>query len=466
MKRFNQLHRRDFLTTSATAAAALTAAYLPAQDKADKLRIGCIGTGGRGTYISGFAARFGEAVMICDTDLRHAENVKKHLKTDKALVCQDYRQVLDRKDVDVIINGTPDHWHTKIIAEACLAGKDVYSEKPMTLTIDEGKLLRNVVKETKRIVQIGTQQRTSAQFQTAIELIRNGRIGKIKTVYVSIPYYQTKGGPFPKQDVPKELNWDLFQGQAPEAPYCDARTNRWRLWYDYSGGNITDWGNHHTDICLWGLNAEHTGPLSVDARALFPNGGKADCYSTPGAFFSRMKFADDVEVLFFSELGAEWKKVKEGKPSEFTAERFDYLFGKDCPDEVKETDRDGLMFIGEKGRIFVNRGGCYGKAVDELKDNPLPENAWHTAFRVPGIRDIGDSTGRHIHNFFDTVRSREQPAASVDIEQRAVTLCHLTNISIRTGRKIQWNPETEQITGDDEANVMQKRKQREPYTIS
>lgn len=474
-------HRRDFiqdvLKRSSAIIAATTLSSLPtknakAKDQApsDRLRIGCIGTGGRGSYVSSLAAKHGEIAMICDVDLRRAEEAKNRFKADKATIVQDYRRVLDNKDIDIVVQGGPDHWHTKINIEACRAGKDVYAEKPLTLTIEEGKLLRKVVAQTRRIVQVGTQQRSGCTFQTAIELIRAGRLGRLKTVCIALPHYGVLGGPFPSQDVPKELDWDLFQGQAPVAPYCEARARRWRQWYEYAGGNVTDWGNHHTDIALWGLRSENSGPVSVEARGLFPQAGKADCFNVVGKFCSRMKYIarnrDEIDLFFFEAIGKHWKELKENGNAPTTAEQFDFLFGKDCPDEIKEIDRDGVMFIGEKGRLFVNRGGVYGKAVDELKDRPLPKTAWKAPHRQETEKP-NDSTDWHMTNFFDCVRSRKQPVASVDLEHRAVTLCHLTNISLRLGgRKIQWDPKAEQIVGDEEAKAMQGRDQREPYTIS
>ena len=174
----------------------------------------------------------------------------------------DYRKLLERTDIDVIINGTPDHWHTAVCVAACRAGKDVYTEKPLTLTIDEGKQLRKVVEETGRVVQVGTQQRSEKQFQLAVELVRNGRIGKLQQVWVVLPYFSTKGGPFPSTPVPEGLDWNLYQGQAPVHDYCKQRTHsNFRWWYEYAGGIVTDWGNHHMDIAHWGMDCELGGPL-------------------------------------------------------------------------------------------------------------------------------------------------------------------------------------------------------------
>ena len=438
-----------------------------AQAPSDRLRIACVGVGGRGRGVSALAARHGDVTMICDADLRHAEAFKNQIRAENAAIVQDYRRVIDNKDVDVVIQCAPDHWHTKINVEALRAGKDVFGEKPITLTIDEGKLLCKTVAETKRIFQTGTQQRSDNLFQTAIELVRNGRLGKLTAVYVAVPFFTTKGGPYLPEEVPKEIDWDIYQGQAPLAPFSKHRVyGVWRWWYEYAGGIVTDWGNHHVDIAQWGINQEDSGPVSVEARALFPNEGRADCYNTPDRFFSRMIYADGLEVLYSAAIGERATYGAVDAHVETTPEQLDWMFGPDCPAEVRNSDRNGIMFVGEKGRVFVNRGGVYGRPVEELAENPLPEDAWRAPHRAP-LDSKQDATPRLVENFFDCVRSREEPVASAAIEHRSITACHLTNISLRLGgRKIQWDPVKEEIVGDDEAKEMQSRVQREPYTIS
>ncbi|MGL4593896.1 MAG: Gfo/Idh/MocA family protein, partial [Thermoguttaceae bacterium] len=366
------------------------------------------------------------------------------------------RMLLEHNDIDVIIQATPDHWHTKINIDAAHAGKDIYGEKPLTLTVNEGQQLCKVLKDTKRVFQTGTHQRSTKEFHTAVELVRNGRIGKLKQTLVVLPYFNTLGGPFAEEPVPAELDWDLFQGQAPTHPYCHQRAHRiFRWWYEYAGGIITDWGNHHVDIAHWGMDVENTGPLSVEARAIFPNDGKKDCYNTPDRFFSTMKYPGGLELYFFTTLDEKMLYGVDSPHSDTTQKQYDWMFGKDCPDEVRESKRNGIMFIGDKGKIFVNRGGLYGKAVEELKENPLPEDAW----KVKPSYD-------HMQDFFDCVRSREVTVSPAEIEHRTITACHLTNISLRLGgRKLQWDAEKEVIVGDSEASAMLRRDQREPYQI-
>lgn len=460
--------RRTFLGSSlrsstAFLAAGGTAGYwpgiAPAQaadntSKNDRPRLALIGAGGQGTGDAKLAAKFGDFVAIADADLSQAERAKAALD-GKADIYQDYRKLLERDDIDAVINGTPDHWHTSVCVDTCRAGKDIYTEKPMTLTIDEGKLMRRVVKESGRVVQVGTQQRSMKDFQTAIELVRNGRIGKLQQVWVALPYFTTKGGPYPATPVPASMDWDLYQGQAPVHPYCVQRTHsNFRWWYEYAGGIITDWGNHHVDIAHWGMDCEHTGPLSIDARGLFPNPKGNQYYSTPDRFFAKMMFPTGVELLYFASLDERAWYGQVDDHEETTPEQIQWLFGEDVPEEIKSYDRNGIMFVGDKGRVFANRGGVYGKPVDELKENPLPASAWR-------VRPSND----HMQNFIDCVKTREEPVSPVRIQQRTITTCHLTNISLRLGRPLKWDPEAEQIVGDAEASGWLQREQRQPYAV-
>jgi myo-inositol 2-dehydrogenase/D-chiro-inositol 1-dehydrogenase len=454
--------RREFLQSTAAATVAVSIPYwvTSRQAKAEEAKndrpvIGAIGVGGRGTEITRWAAQFGDVVAVCDIDLRQAERANSVLG-GKADIYQDYRKLLDRKDLDVIINGTPDHWHTAINLAACRSGRDLYTEKPLTLTIDEGKLLCKVVEETGRIVQVGTIQRSGNYFQTAVEVVRNGRIGKLQQVWVSLPYFSAKGGPFSTQPIPKELDWDVYQGQAPTHEYCRQRTHaNFRWWYEYAGGIITDWGNHHIDIAHWGMDCDLSGPISVDARGLFPNPEGSNYYNVPDRFFSRMKYATGIEVLYFAAVNERLDYGEVGKHEEAAPEKIDWLFGKDVPEEIKKYNRNGVMFIGENGKVFVNRGGVHGKPIEELKENPLPADAW----RISHGND-------HMRNFFECIKIRKQPCTPVQVEHRTITVCHLTNLSLRLKRQLAWDPEKQQIVGDEEANAMQKREQRAPYQIA
>jgi len=285
MLKHNVPGRRDFLRTAGVAAMVSAvpgeASPVPQAIRTSERPVAAvIGLGGRGQGLAEWQTPpFADVVAICDVDLRKTGKVAQTLaaKTGRKVeIEQDYRRLLDRKDIQVIVNATCDHWHTKITIDACRAGKDVYCEKPVTLTIDEGKILRKVVAETGRIVQVGTQQRSGLQFQIACNLIRNGRIGKLKQIGVIVPggaFQQSR--PCVAEAVPSELNWDMWLGQAPARPYCRARLS-FRNWSDYGGGVVTDWGAHYMDIAHWAMGGEEVGPLSVEAQGYNSDIGKPD----------------------------------------------------------------------------------------------------------------------------------------------------------------------------------------------
>ena len=458
------MSRRQFVR-SAPAAAGLgcVASYWTGGAKApaasfeaknDRPLVAAIGVGGRGLHVTKLASRFGDIAAVCDVDLKRAERARAVLG-DKAAVFQDYRKLLEtRNDIDVIINGTPDHWHTAVNIAACKAGKDVYTEKPLTLTIDEGKLLRRVVRETGRIVQVGTQQRSAAHFRTVCELVRNGRVGKLRQVAVLLPFYSYKGGPFSTKPVPPNLDWDLWQGQAPERPYCPERTHfSFRFWSEYAGGKITDWGQHHMDIAFWGMGLEDSGPSEVKAKGFFPDHGKPDCYDNSDRFTAQMKFPGDIDLFFL--VVRDKKYLKSMADGDMTSAEDAELFA-DMPEAWRTEQRDGIMFIGDKGRVFANRGKAYGKAVEELPENPLPADA----VRLYESND-------HMGNFFDCVKSRKQPISTVDTAHRVITACHLGNVAMHLKRPIRWDPQKEEIVGDAEAqnSMYVCREQRKPYSL-
>ncbi len=454
--------RRDFLRTSAgTLAAGLAGSGLlrPGQaaadvvyvetrlqtdlskidfSRSDRFRIGAIGLRHQGSVIAENALPHGDVVSICDVDRKVAE-MAKHRLGGKADVCEDYREVLDRKDIDAVMIAVPDHWHTAIAIAACRAGKSVYCEKPLTLTIDEGKLLCKVVKETNAVFQVGTWQRSDHRFRLASEMVRQGRIGKLRKVTVTM-CKNTAGGPFTTEPPPAHLNWDLWLGQAPKVEYCPQRChNRFRFWYEYAGGQITDWGAHHVDIAQWAMGMQHSGPVTIDARGNIPN--------TPNGY--------NVSVGYEASL----------------------VYPNGTVLEIHDTGRRGIMFEGDKGRIFVNRGTLSGKPVEQLRDDPLPMEDYqlygHDNLKLANktASDEFELAGNyppianHVANFFDCVKTGNTPISDVFSQHRSVSTCHLVNISIRLGRKLRWDAEKELFVGDDEANRWLKRKQRKGFEI-
>ena len=280
-------------------------------------------------------------MAVCDVDRNRAEDASDG---GKRTIYEDYRKLLDRKDIDAVTISTPDHWHAKIAIDAMRAGKDVYCQKPLTLTIDEGKKLCKVVKETGRVFQVGTQQRSTSEFfLTAVAMCQLGRIGKIRRVTCAIGG-GSAGGPFKKTPPPPELDWDMWLGQAPKVEYIKERCHStFRCWYEYSGGELTDWGAHHVDIAQWAIGMDHSGPLSVEPISFtlpvpFEKGYPKvdDCYNTATAFMIKCMFPNGVELI------------------------------------IRHDTDNGILFEGEKGRFFVNRGKLTGKPVERLKDNPIP----------------------------------------------------------------------------------------------
>jgi predicted dehydrogenase len=442
MNRLNPT-RRQFVTSSAAALAGATAIpYFYTADAAradkpksknDRLAIGVIGLRSRGTFVAERALPYGDVVAICDVDREVAEKAKEDFG-GKADLYEDYRQLLDRQDVDMVIIATPDHWHTAQLIAACRAGKDVFCEKPLTLTVDEGKLICQVVKQTDRVVQVGNWRRSDPYFRLACEMVRAGRIGKLQTITVTMAKNAT-GGPFQDQPPPAHLNWDMWLGQTPLVPYCPERCHfTFRWWYDYSGGMMTDWGAHFLDVPQWALGMDTSGPLEIDGQATFPT--VANGYDVATRYGARLVYPGGVEVLV----------------------------------DDSQT-RYGILFEGEGGRIFVNDGGVYGKPAEQLKDDPLPREEYTMYAHDNLARDPGTGGGNraslpnHMANFIDCIKSRHDPISEVVGQHRTATVCHLATISMRLGRKLTWDPDRERFVGDDEANRWLSRPQRKPYQI-
>ncbi|MCL6520588.1 MAG: Gfo/Idh/MocA family oxidoreductase [Armatimonadetes bacterium] len=393
--------------------------------KNDTIQFGVIGTGGsKGGYRMGLhnaraaANRNGcKIVAACDVDAQHLKEACEEFGPD-CKGYRDFREVLARKDIDAVIIGTPDHWHAYMCIAAMKAGKHVYCEKPLTLTIDEGKKLVKVWRETKRIFQTGSQQRSDAKFRLACELVRNGRIGRIKWVETHLPT-GPRGGPFEVRPVPEDLDWDMWLGPAFKADYVPERTHgTFRWWMEYSGGMLTDWGAHHNDIAQWGLGTERSGPIQVQGSAEAPN-PCPNCYNTFPAF----------DVTFIYPGGIRLRCTNQGE--------------------------NGVHFQGEEGWIFVSRSKI--EASDpRLLEDPLPANA----VRLYESND-------HMGNFIECIRDgKRQPICDAEIGHRSVTVCHLANISLRLGgRKLDWDPRKEEFVNDDEANLFLSRPGRKPWRI-
>lgn len=444
------MNRREFIQTSAAATAAayfVAGTSAQAQEdalKKDKTPIAMIGAGGMGNGNMRSAADYLQVVAVCDVDKGRREKTNKERAGGKATEHHDYQEILDNKDIQVVHIATPDHWHTKPVVEAMLAGKDIYCEKPLTLTVAEGELIRKVQKETGRIVQVGTQQRSTFHlFAKAIAIVQEGRLGRIRKVQAAIGGAPSSG-PIPVAEVPEGLDWDRWLGPAPAVDYRHKGEGRgksnchyeFRWWYEYSGGKLTDWGAHHVDICKWALeaNGQMDDIVSIGGMAEHPvpyeNGvpTQNDQYNTATKFLLNAKLPGGTEMV------------------------------------IRNDTDNGALIEGEKGRIFVNRGKLVGAPVEELKDNPLPDGALDKVYK--GAPRIANERKAHWANFLYCVRERKEPISDVHSHMRALNICHLAGISARLGREIQWSARSQQITGDDQANSMLSRPYREGYEIN
>ncbi|MEM6469737.1 MAG: Gfo/Idh/MocA family oxidoreductase, partial [Planctomycetota bacterium] len=418
----------------------------------DRPRIAVVGCGSRwdqratlanGPYGVGKEfPKFGDIVAVCDVDKSRLERavklVKEWLGTEPEAT-SDYRKIIDRDDIDIVHVSTPDHWHAKVAVEAMLSGRDVYCEKPMTLTIAEGQQLSEVYEQTGRILQVGTQQRSMKQMLTAIALIRAGRLGTLRMAQCAIG-----GGPtspnLPTAKPPKQLDWDRWTGPAPLAQYrtqdgANNETKQWsrghyefRWWYEYSGGKLTDWGAHHVDIATWGLGKTDTGPVKIDPIMVkhpveFRDGmpTRDDCYNTATEFNIKATFADDVELILRHDTG------------------------------------NGILFEGTEGRIFVNRGRLTGRPVEDLKNHPLPDGTLEEAY--------GRELTGHVENFFRAVVDRRPAISEPTSHHRSLTTCHLAGIAARLGRQVTWDPGREKIANDELAQSFVSRASRKGYEI-
>ncbi|MGI9455842.1 MAG: Gfo/Idh/MocA family protein [Aeoliella sp.] len=397
------------------------------RSKNDRPHIGCIGLRYQGSVIALKAQAHGDLVALCDVD-RHVREQARACFGSTPKIYEDYRDLLARDDIDVVTIGTPDHWHTKMLVDACRAGKDVYCEKPLTLTIDEGKLIRKVVKETGRVVQVGSWQRSDHRFRKAVEMVRQGRVGQLQRVEVVLAKNKIEG-PFAVDDPPPELNWDLWQGQTPNVPYIHERCHyTFRWWYAYSGGQMTDWGAHHLDIAQWGINEY---PVEIESTARFP----------------KVENGYDVAIDF----GAK------------------YRYPSGTVMTVSDSGRNGIMFTGSDGRLFVNRGTLSGKPVEDLKQDPLTRDQF-TLYEFDNLERPArsgklDAIVNHMGNFFDCITTRKQPISDVESQHRSVSTCHLGNISMRIGRPLKWDPEGETFGADEEANGWLRREQRPGFEV-
>ena len=449
MIRSQSTSRRHFLFGAAGASVLAICPFraMGYQSPNDRPVFATIGLRNQGWAITSKSFKFANFAALADVDSKVLEdNVGKVQKAqgNKPDAYKDYRKILDRKDIDAVMIATPDHWHTKIAVEAMLAGKDVYCEKPLTLTIDEGKLIERIVKQTGRVFQVGTMQRTefNNQFLMAVALVQHGRIGKVKKVTCGIDAMEASPM-IPETAVPEGLDYDFWLGPAPSVAYRALPELRqgygggvplysnghysFRNWHEYSGGKLTDWGAHHVDIACWAIGANQTGPSKV----------------TPVNFKLPVEYKDGHPTVSDRYNAATNFEIHAAMPN-------DVLM------VITSEGDNGILFEGTEGRFFVNRGKITGKPVEELKDKPLPEGAIEAIYG-------GKVSENHTENFTAAMKSRKQPISDVWTHNRMLEICHLSNIAMRFGRALTWDPEKRQIVGDDQANAMLSRPSRKGY---
>ncbi|HEX7492685.1 MAG TPA: Gfo/Idh/MocA family oxidoreductase [Bacteroidales bacterium] len=449
--------RRKFIASSMSAAAGsiilptiVPSSVIGKNPPSDKINIGWIGCGRQGSGDLRATIKFDSAmfVAVSDVDSKRAALGKKLIEDtytkssgNKDYVSiktyGDYRELLLDKSIDAVLITTPDHWHSQPAIEAALAGKDIYLEKPTSLTIAEGRLLSDVVRRKKVILQVGTQQRSSMQWRYAAELVRNGRIGKLHTVKIGLPG-DPSGPEALEMPVPKNLNYDMWLGSTPMAYYTEMRVHPqnsindrpgWLRCEQFGAGMITGWGQHHFDSAAWGMDTELTGPISVEAVAQFPKSGLWDVH---GDFMSKAEYKNGITQL-----------TSGGYPN-------------------------GVRYEGTEGWIFVTRGGYTATASD-----PVVQDRNSKALTASDPKILTSVIGPdeiHLYesnsqqgNWLDCIKSRKEPISPVEIGHRACTVCLITHIAMKLGRKLNWDPDKEKFVNDNEANSMLSRPQRAPY---
>lgn len=358
--------------------------------------------------------------MVCDVDgarMRKAKAIVDSVyDNEDCAMSKDFRELLARKDIDAVMISTPDHWHTLISVMAARSGKDVQCEKP-TLTIDEGKFLIQTIRKTGRVFQTSTEDRSLPMYHRMAELVRNGRIGKLQKIEVILPRQPTEPGDPAPQPVPADFDWDMWLGPAPFAPYTKQRAHfNFRWISDYSGGIIPDWGAHLFDTAQWANDTERSGPVEVDGKGTFWEGG---LYNTVKDYDVTFRYANGVVMT-----------CKPGTPS--------------------------IRFIGTDG--WVGNTGWRGKvkaSSDEILNSKIGANEIHLYTNPAGEHD----------DFVKCVKSRKDPYFPVDIGHRVSTICHLANISIKLDRKLKWDPKAERFESDLEANALCSRPMRSPWSL-
>jgi predicted dehydrogenase len=431
----NNISRRQFLKSAASfttgaigfpyvvSSSALGKAICVAPS--NRIVMACIGMGSKGinnmeAFLSNEEVR---VVAVCDVDKKKRDKARKIVddkyQNNHCKVYLDFREVIERQDIDALSLALPDHWHSVPAIMAARAGKDMYAEKPLARTIREGRAMADAVHRYGCVWQTGSQQRSTSNFHRACELVRNGRIGKVHKVEVGLPTGKS-GSTIPVEPVPEGLDWDFWLGPAPWRPYIGFGRNGphwdWRWIMDYSGGQLTDWAGHHIDIAHWALDLERTGPVEIEGRGVYPRDG---IYNTPIEYKFTCKYANGLVITVAND----------------------------------EQIPRGTKWYGEDGWIYVKRGKLEADPESVLKEVIGPNE-----IRLYKSND-------HRQNFIDCVKSRRQTIAPIEIGHRSISVGLLGEIAMLTERKLKWDPKKEIFLNDGQANRMLTRPMRSPWHL-
>ena len=395
----------------------------------DMVTMACIGVGWQGTSnLNSFLREDGVRIIaVCDVDTNHLANAKnlvdKKYGNKDCETYADFREVLARKDIDSVSLGLPDHWHSIPAIMAAEAGKDIYGEKPLSHSLHEGRAMVNAVERYGRIWQTGSWQRSQTNFRRGAELVRNGRIGKIHTVEVGLPSgHSDFAGSAGQDDItipPKELNYEMWLGPAPYKPYIKSRSHKnWRWDLDFGGGQLMDWVGHHVDIAHWGMDTEYTGPVEIEGHGDYP---KTGVYNSATKYKVHTKYKNGIVMI-----------IAGGYP------------------EI----RQGTRWIGDKGWIYVNRGNTLEASDKQILREQIGPEEIHL-YKSPG----------HWRNFIDCVKSRKTTITPCEVAHRSASPGHLGQIAMILGRKLYFDPDTEEILNDEEAGRMLGNAMRSPWHL-
>lgn len=391
-------------------------------------------------------------IAVCDVDSIRAADAKRvveELYAKRGVQIEvatygDYHEALQRSDIDAVSISTPDHWHAQPVVEAALAGKDIYVQKPLTMTLREGRVVSDVVRGKNRAFQIGSQQRSDPNFRRACEYVRNGRLGKLHTVKIGLPT-DPSGSVEPEMPVPSNLNYDMWLGPTPLAPYTQKRVHRqadtfegryserpgWLRIDAYCLGMITGWGAHHVDIAHWGMGTEHTGPVSIDARAEFPKEG---LWNVHGPYHVETRYANGTTLVIDNEL----------------------------PNGIRFEGTDGWLFVTRRAERVTSSDPATGSGEPLIASTP---DILTTPLGEKELRLHASAGDDHHRDWIDSIVSRQPAVTTPEAAHRSTSACIVSWIGMKLGRKLTWDPQAERFANDDEANAMLARTERAPYGI-